>query len=187
MLTPISTLQAFWRKQTPIRKLAKEFLERMGKEMSYEALIDTLKDVRMLKISKKCLTRIVAHHAVDKQNVRVFLGAWLISRFPERVIGEHHAVVDGSKKMVHSFTALLEKIANDQRFPSVDEFITDLNAFFPVFENWRVPDQARLLEQIRAAITAVTTALAQAVDTPELVRELEQALIMLRVKEQKLV
>ena len=190
MIVSAYKLQSFWRKQVSIRKLAKQLLECMGRDMAFEKLVEFLKDHTVLAIATNCLKRILPRNPESPAvSVAVFLSAVFIDRFPDKVLDSMHdniALVESATRMIRSFSTLLRKIVMERAFPSTDEFVRDLNAYLPLFESWRVIDLARVPERIRNAIRVTEIALTVADEdfsvSAEMVQQLEDNLVKLREK-----
>ena len=99
-------------------------------------------------------------------NIRVFLAAWLIHRYPVQTLinqaSEHRDnLLQAAADMVTSFSTLMQDMAAQTSFgASIELFVADLEAFVEIFNLWIAADSARQLAAIRVAIRAVTNAIA---------------------------
>ena len=168
MDNPTTTIQKWWRKQTTTREMADGFCNVMHVGLTFPALSDLLHEKEFRMRTKKLLTRILfkAEYDGPNTNIRVFLAAWLIHRYPVQTLinqaSEHRDnLLQAAADMVTSFSTLMQDMAAQTSFgASIELFVADLEAFVEIFNLWIAADSARQLAAIRVAIRAVTNAIA---------------------------
>jgi hypothetical protein len=97
-------------------------------------------------------------------NVRVFLAAYMIAYKPDHVFENmgtlEDAVFNAAGPMLQNFEAICEAVKTNKNWREVDsklreEFPQLLSKYLTSFKDWKIPDEAKLTERIKHALTAL--------------------------------
>lgn len=180
----VNTIQNAWRSLRPATtlRLVEAYLstapttERI-RDMSFDGLIEFLRNRVTIATTKACLERIqrlaIQRHGLPESvvlcesvNVRVFLSGWMIAFHPSKVfesIGAlERALFNATGPLLTAFEAILTHVSKSpgHTFAEVPpnltaDFPTLLFDFVAKFRAWKVPDAARVAHRIRAALFAL--------------------------------
>ena len=142
---------------------------------SFENLVITLREKRVIAISKACLQRIhlltTFRHgsppralAPENVNVRVFLAGYMIAYRSTHVFESmgalEHALLDAATPLLEKFQQICSVIREKKAFSEVPhglscDFPTMLFEYLKRFKAWKVPDEAKLTCRIKHALIAL--------------------------------
>jgi len=150
------------------------------KSMSFDALVQHLRNMDVITTTKACLERIhtlcvLRHGSVSRAckpanvNVRVFLAAFMIAYRPTHVFKAmgptlEQPLFEAAVKMIKSFELICDAIINssapsntfkDAPHELTSDFEALLVDFLVKFKAWKVQDAIQLTRQIKHALIAL--------------------------------
>ena len=167
--------------------------------MGFDRLVIYLRENITIVTTKDCLQQIhglcVARHgptdADTAVNVRVFMAGYMIVHYPANVFEDLDAqlVVD-LREVAAPLLASFEQICalcDTVGFDGVPhnlshQFVQQLPTYMTRFRAWKIPDEAKLSQRIRHALTALYDALAAVPPADALTEELNSQIERLRTK-----
>ena len=167
--------------------------------MGFDRLVIYLRENITIATTKDCLQQIhglcVARHgptnADTAVNVRVFMAGYMIVHYPANVFEDLDAqlVVDlreAAAPLLASFEqicALCDTVGFDGVPHALShQFVQQLPTYMTRFRAWKIPDEAKLSQRIRHALTALYDALAAVPPADALTEELNSQIERLRTK-----
>jgi len=174
----------------------------------FESLSTRLRDVGLIKIMKLVLHRVCvltaegvrtypAARDTKNVNVRVFLASFMIAHHSTSVFESINTLeaelIDAARKMLIVFDTLCSSIISSKRGADIREpvkralsFPGVLHRYLQAFHTWKIPDEAKLTDRIKHALTALYQAEDHLVDgdsdTPRLAAEFQVQQERLRSK-----
>jgi hypothetical protein len=171
--------------------------------MGFDRLVIYLRENITIATTKDCLQQIhslcVARHgpttAGTAFNVRVFMAGYMVVHYPANVFEDLDAqlVVDlreAAAPLLASFEqicALCDTVGFDGVPHTLShQFVQQLPTYMTCFRAWKIPDEAKLSQRIRHALTALYDALAAVPPADALTEELNSQIERLRTKLQQI-
>jgi hypothetical protein len=171
----------------------------IARDIAFTSLSTRLRDTALIKVMKLILHRVCVLTAegvkiypeaqeTKNVNVRVFLAAFMITHPSEEVFEDINTLeselIVAARNMLLVFDTLCISITSSKRGSDINEpvkkalsFPVVLHRYLAAFKRWKLPDEAKLTDRIKHAITALHQAEDHLVDgdadTPRLAMEFQ--------------